>query len=55
MLDIFKPEFELCINQCIEQLQQLATNELTREQMHEKIQEARENTGHLDVFITSVP
>jgi hypothetical protein len=55
MLDIFKPEFELCINQYIEQLQQLATNELTREQMHEKIQEARENIDHLDVFVASVP
>ena len=33
----------ICVNQCITQLQQLVNSELTKEQMHEKIHEAREN------------
>ena len=54
MLDIFKPEFEALVADCVKSLEKLANDGLTQEQRQAIIEEAHEDVEQINVFVQSV-
>ena len=55
MMDIFKPELELQLNQHVEKMRFLPEEGLTKDERREIVKEAKEDLDQIDVFIRSVP